>query len=125
MGRSSRIWKSSLVSCGMIAAVVWSATSLRAQSTASPSGDLNGTQELNDIWSGNSGQGGSSLYSLINKLQLSGGRSASDFSAEQNEGFQSAVSDFRKKQQEKLQVSPTPTAPAQSAPTVPVSPLKP
>lgn len=123
MGRSSRIWKSSLVSCGMIATLVWSATSLRAQSTASPSGDLNGTQELNDIWSGNSGQGTSSLYSLINKLQLSGGRSASDFSAEQNEGFQSAVSDFRKKQQEKLQASPPP--PTQSVPTVPVSPSTP
>jgi hypothetical protein len=123
MGRSSRIWKSSLVSCGIIAAVVWSATSLRAQSTVSPSDDLNGTQELNDIWSGNSGQGTSSLYSLINKLQLSGGRSASDFSAEQNEGFQSAVSDFRKKQQEKLQASPTEIAP--SAPTVPVAPLRP
>jgi hypothetical protein len=123
MGRLSQIWKSSLVGCGMIAAVLWSATSLRAQSTASPSGDLNGTQELNDIWNGNSGQGTSSLYSLINKLQLSGGRSASDFSADQNEEFQSAVSDFHKKQQEKLKASPT--TPTQSAPTVPVSPSQP
>jgi hypothetical protein len=123
MGRLSQIWKSSLVGCGMIAAVLWSATSLRAQSTASPSGDLNGTQELNDIWNGNSGQGTSSLYSLINKLQLSGGQSASDFSAAQNEGFQSAVSDFHKKQQEKLKASPT--TPTQSAPTVPVSPSQP
>jgi hypothetical protein len=123
MGRSSRIWKSSLVGCGMIAAVLWSATSLRAQSTASPSGDLNGTQELNDIWNGNSDQGTSSLYSLINKLQLSGGQSASDFSAGQNEGFQSAVSDFHKKQQEKLKA--TPTTPTQSAPIAPVPPSKP
>jgi hypothetical protein len=123
MGRSSRIWKSSLVGCGMIAAVLWSATSLRAQSTASPSGDLNGTQELNDIWNGNSGQGTSSLYSLINKLQLSGGQSAGDFSAGQNEGFQSAVSDFHKKQQEKLKAAPT--TPTQSAPTAPVPPSKP
>jgi hypothetical protein len=123
MGRSSRIWKSSLVGCGAIAVVLWSATSLRAQSTASPSGDLNGTQELNDIWNGNSGQGTSSLYSLINKLQLSGGRSASDFSADQNEEFQSAVSDFHKKQQEKLKAAPA--TPTQSAPTVPVSPSKP
>jgi hypothetical protein len=123
MGRSSRIWKSSLVVCGIIAAVLWSATSLRAQSTASPSGDLNGTQELNDIWNGNSGQGTSSLYGLINKLQLSGGRSASDFSADQNEEFQSAVSDFHKKQQEKLKAAPA--TPTQSAPTVPVSPSKP
>jgi hypothetical protein len=123
MGRSSRIWKSSLMGCGIIAAVLWSATSLRAQSTASPSGDPNGNQELNDIWNGNSGQGTSSLYSLINKLQLSGGRSASDFSADQNEEFQSAVSDFHKKQQEKLKASPT--TPTQSAPTVPVSPSKP
>ncbi|NJM75024.1 MAG: hypothetical protein HC852_03625 [Acaryochloridaceae cyanobacterium RU_4_10] len=123
MGRLSQIWKSSLVGCGAISAVVCSATVLRAQAAPYPSGDLNGTQELNDIWNGNSGQGTSSLYSLINKLQLSGGRSASDFSAEQDEGFQSALSDFRKKQQEKLQTSPaTPTQPVL---TVPVSPSKP
>jgi hypothetical protein len=101
MGHSTQIWQSALVCCGIAAILGSNIAPLRAQSTSGS--DLNGTQELNDIWSSKeSGQSASSLYSLINRIQLMNGKSSGDFAAEQQEGFQSAVSDFHKKQQEKL-----------------------
>ncbi len=119
MGRSTQIWQSALVCCGVAAILSWNAVPLRAQSTSGS--DLNGTQELNDIFNGNSEQGAASVFSLLNRIQLLNGRSSSDFAAEQQEGFQSAVDDFHKKQKEKLgtpnvspqkNTSPVPVAPS-------------
>lgn len=77
------------------------------------------TEEINSFLNGTGDGSAGSLFSVINRLQqLSGGMSASDFAAEQDENINSAVQDFRKKQQEKLRNQSTPVAP-QSAPTSP------
>lgn len=101
------------------------AAPLHAQTAPITSGatDPYANQNLNDLWNNRSGQGASSIFSLINQLQLSGGRSVGDFSSEQEEGFQSAVSEFRKRQLEKLQTpaggTSQPTTATPSQPTTP------
>jgi hypothetical protein len=100
-----------LLGCGLTAVLGISAVPALAQTSASPlDGTQGADQDLNNIFS-NGEQGASSLFGLINKIQLLNGRNPNDFAAEQDENFQSAVSDFRKKQQEKIQaptVSPSP-----------------
>jgi hypothetical protein len=116
MERLTKAWKVSCLACGAIAILGASTTPLRAQ-TANPfpqSNDNSG-QELNDVFN-NSGQGATSVYGLINRLQLLNGRSTADFAAEQDEGFQSAVEEFRQKQKQKVQSPLTPTPPQPVAP---------
>jgi hypothetical protein len=76
------------------------------------------TEEINGFLNG-TGDSAGSLFSVINRLQqLSGGVSGADFAAEQNENLNTAVQDFRKKQQEKLQNQGAPAGP-QSTPSSP------
>ena len=77
------------------------------------------TEEINSFLNGTGDGSAGSLFSVINRLQqLSGGMSGADFAAEQDENINSAVQDFRKKQQEKLRNQSTPAAP-QTAPVAP------
>jgi hypothetical protein len=115
--RLTKAWKVSCIACGAIAIFGTSAAPLVAQ-TANPfpQNDANSGQDFNDAFN-NSGQGATSVYGLINRLQLLNGRSGADFAAEQNEGFQSAVEEFRQKQKQKVQSPATPT------PSQPIAPL--
>jgi hypothetical protein len=77
------------------------------------------TEEINNFLNGTGDGSAGSLFSVINRLQqLSGGMSGADFAAEQDETINSAVQDFRKKQQEKLRNQNPPSAP-QGAPLTP------
>jgi hypothetical protein len=77
------------------------------------------TEEINNFLTGTGDSSAGSLFSVINRLQqLSGGISGADFAAEQNENINSAVQDFRKKQQDKLRNQSTPSA----SPDAPLSP---
>lgn len=113
MERSAQIWKTSVWACGIAVLLGGNATPLLAQSATTPLGsDLNADQDINNLFN-NRDQSASSLFGLINRIQLLNGRSPGDFAAEQDENFQSAVSDFRKKQQQ-IQAPTTPpiTTPA-------------
>lgn len=106
----TKAWKVSCLACGAIAFISAGAAPSLAQTAnpfpqTGPTG-VSGESDINDIFSG-SGQSSSSIFSLINRIQLMNGRSYSDFKAEQNEGFQSAVDEFRQKQQQKIQGSPS------------------
>lgn len=115
MKRLTQIFKSWLLGCGIVAAL-GGVTPLLAQSAAGLAGDPNTNQDLNDLWN-NRDESSSSLFSLINRLQLLNGRSPGDFAAEQDDNFQSAINDFRKKQQEQIQPpSAQPPAPSLSNP---------
>jgi hypothetical protein len=121
MERLTKAWKASCLACGAIAIFGTGAAPLLAQ-TANPfpKNDTSSDQENSNPFS-NSGQDAStSMYGLINRLQLLNSRSPSDFAAEQNEGFQSAVDEFRQKQKQKIQSPSTPglqqPAPSRSAP---------
>ena len=106
-----------LLGCGVAAATVLgiNAAPILAQTSASSlDGTQSADQDINNIFS-NRDQGASSLFGLINKIQLLNGRNPNDFAAEQDENFQSAVSDFRKKQQS--QSPAVPTSPAISNPS--------
>jgi hypothetical protein len=116
MERLIQMRKFLLLSCGLAAVLGINAAPILAQTTASPlDGTQSADQDLNNIFS-NRDQGASSLFGLINKIQLLNGRNPNDFAAEQDENFQSAVSDFRKKQQQKVQ-APVSPAPALSTPS--------
>lgn len=119
MERSTKAWKVSCIVCGAIALFGASATPLRAD-TANPfpKNSTTNDQENSNPFSGSGQDASSSLYGLINRLQLLNSRSPSDFAAEQNEGFQSAVDEFRQKQKQKIQ-SPSVPAPQQPKPTTP------
>jgi hypothetical protein len=69
------------------------------------------TEELNSFLNGSSDGSAGSLFSVINRLQSLSGRTGQDFAEEQNENLNSAVQDFRKKQQEKLQNQGSPLTP--------------
>jgi hypothetical protein len=102
-----------------IAATLGSSTTLLAQSAA-PLGDPNAGDDLNNLWNGREGDSGASMYSLINRLQMMGGRSSGEFAEEQDENFNTALDEFRKKQQEQLQTSPTqPVTPGAVDPAAP------
>jgi hypothetical protein len=119
MERLTKAWKVSCIAYGAIAVVGTGVAPLLAQ-TANPypQNSTTNDQENNNPFS-NSGQDAtSSLYGLINRLQLLNSRSPSDFAAEQNEGFQSAVDEFHQKQKQKLQNSATP-APQTPQPATP------
>lgn len=106
MRRLTRTWTSACVCSGIIVTLVCGAAPLRAQYTNPLVGtDPAGGNDLNDIWN-NRDASSSSLYTLINRLQLLNGRSMSDFNADQDENFNSALKDFRQKQQEQLQSVP-------------------
>jgi hypothetical protein len=112
MERLVQPWKLLFVVCGAVVALGAGASALKAE-TANPfptNGNTNSNQDLNNVFN-NSGDS-SSLYGLINRLQLMNGRSSGDFAAEQNEGFQSAVDEYRKKQQQQQLQGPTPQKPA-------------
>ncbi len=117
MERLIQMKKFLLLSCGAAAVVLGvNAAPMLAQTSAEPlSGTQGADQDINNIFS-NRDQGASSLFGLINKIQLLNGRNPNDFAAEQDENFQSAVSDFRKKQQQQSQSPAVPTAPAISTP---------
>lgn len=103
MERFVQPWKLFCMACGTAAALSISATSLKAE-TANPfptDGTANTVQDPNNIFN-NSGDA-SSIYGLINRIQLLNGRNSGQFAADQNEGFQSAVEEFRKKQQQQFQ----------------------
>jgi hypothetical protein len=121
MERLTKAWKVSCIACSAISMLGIGAAPILAQ-TANPypQNDTTNGQESGNPFS-NSGQDAStSLYGLINRLQLLNGRSSSDFASEQNEGFQSAVDEFRQKQNQKIQSPSAPTpqkpAPSRSAP---------
>lgn len=77
------------------------------------------TEEINSFLNGTGDGSAGSLFSVINRLQqLSGGMSGADFAAEQDENINSAVQDFRKKQQDKLRNQSAPSVP-QDAPLAP------
>lgn len=117
MGRLIQMRKFLLLGCGVAALLGVNAAPTLAQTSASPlGGTQSADQDLNNIFS-NRDQGASSLFGLINKIQLLNGRNPNDFAAEQDENFQSAVSDFRKKQQEKIQTPAVSPSPVISAPS--------
>ncbi|WP_404788607.1 hypothetical protein [Altericista sp. CCNU0014] len=119
MKRSTQILKLSLVGGSLVAIWGTNAAPLLAQSTAQPlGGSLNGEQDLNNIFT-NRDQSASSLFGLINKIQLLNGRNPNDFAAEQDENFQSAVSEFRQKQQQKTQSPVAPSSPISSPSQLP------
>ncbi len=106
-----------LLGWGLAAVLGISSAPMLAQTTASPlDGTQSADQDLNNIFS-NRDQSATSLFGLINKIQLLNGRNPNDFAAEQDENFQSAVSDFRKKQQEKIQSPAVPPSPVISTPS--------
>lgn len=78
-------------------------------------------QSLNNVFSGADGTGGSSIFNLLNRIQLLNGRSPGEFAAEQTKNLNSEFAEFRKKQQLKLD-SPeiVPTAPGTSQSDSPV-----
>ncbi len=105
-----------LLSCSAAVILCANAVPMLAQTTAeSLSGTQSADQDINNIFS-NRDQGAASLFGLINKIQLLNGRNPNDFAAEQDENFQSAVSDFRKKQQQQSQSPAVPTTPVISTP---------
>lgn len=117
MERLIQMRKLLLLGCGLTAVLSVNAAPMLAQTTASPlDGTQSADQDLNNVFN-NRDQGASSLFGLINKIQLLNGRNPNDFAAEQDENFQSAVSDFRKKQQQKTQAPAAPTAPTTSTPS--------
>jgi hypothetical protein len=102
-----------------ITATLGSGTPLLAQSAATLA-DPNANDDLNNLWSGRDGDSAASMYSLINKLQSLSGRSAGEFAEEQDENFNAALDEFRKKQQEQLQTSPAqPAIPGAVDPAAP------
>jgi hypothetical protein len=110
MERLTHVLKSLLFGSGLIALLGTQALPLLAQTTTPLGSDPNANQ---DNPFNNRDQSASSLFGLINKIQLLNGRNPNDFAAEQNENFQDALSDYRKKQQQlkSAPVSPVP-APA-------------
>jgi hypothetical protein len=100
MERSAQFLKSLLFGVGLVALLGAQAAPLQAQTTTSLGSDPNANQDLNNVFS-NRDQSASSLFGLINKIQLLNGRNPNDFAAEQDENFKDALSEFRKKQQVK------------------------
>jgi hypothetical protein len=108
MKRLTYVLNSLLIGSGLVALLGTQAPPLLAQSTTPLGSDPNANQD-NPFNSRD--QSASSLYGLINKIQLLNGRNPNDFAAEQNESFQDALSDYRKKQQQ-LQSAPVSPVPA-------------
>jgi hypothetical protein len=110
MERLTKAWKVSCIVCGAISMFGIGTAPLLAQ-TANPypQNSTTNDQENNNPFSNSGQDASSSLYGLINRLQLLNSRSPSDFAAEQNEGFQSAVDEFRQKQKQKIQSPSAPT----------------
>jgi hypothetical protein len=110
MERLTHVLKSFLLSSGLVAILGTQTSPLLAQNTTSLGSDPNANQDLNNVFS-NRDQSASSLFGLINKIQLLNGRNPNDFAAEQNENFQDALTDYRKKQQQ-IQAAPVSPVPA-------------
>jgi hypothetical protein len=110
MERLTHVLKSLLFGSGLVAILGTQTSPLLAQSTTPLGSDPNANQDLNNVFN-NRDQGATSLYGLINKIQLLNGRNPNDFAAEQNESFQDALSEYRKKQQQ-LQSAPVSPVPA-------------
>jgi hypothetical protein len=109
MERLTHVLKSLLLGSGLVA-LLGTQAPLLAQSTTPFGSDPNANQDLNNVFN-NRDQGATSLYGLINKIQLLNGRNPNDFAAEQDESFQDALSEYRKKQQQ-LQSAPVSPVPA-------------
>jgi hypothetical protein len=119
MKRSTQILKLSLLGSSLVALMGANGAPLLAQSTTQPlGGGVSADQDLNNVFS-NRDQSASSLFGLINKIQLLNGRNPNDFAAEQDENFQSALSEFRQKQQQKTQSPVAPSAPRSSPSQLP------
>ena len=110
MERSAHGLKSLLFGGGLVALLTTQALPLLAQTTNSVGTDPNPNQDLNNVFS-NRDQSASSLFGLINKIQLLNGRNPNDFAAEQDENFKDALSEYRKKQQQ-IQAPPGASAPS-------------
>ena len=111
MKRSASILKFLLFGSAIAVLLGTQAAPLLAQSITPPGSDPNTNQ---DNPFSNRDQSASSLFGLINKIQLFNSRNPNDFAAEQDESFQDALSEYRKKQQVKTPaVTP---APATSSP---------
>ena len=93
------------VVCGSVAMMSISLAPALAD-TANPYPDRNSdsNQDINNTLNGSGDI--TSLFGLMNRLQQLDGRSSREFATEQNEGFKSAVDEFHKKQQQKLQSAP-------------------
>jgi hypothetical protein len=119
MERLTKAWKVSCITCGAIAMFGTGTAPVLAQ-TANPypQNSITNDQENSNPFSNSGQDSATSLYGLINRLQLNSGRSSADFAAEQNEGFQSAVDEFRQKQNQKIQSPSAPTL-QQSKPATP------
>lgn len=112
MERSAYILKSLLFGGGLAALLGTQAAPLLAQSITPPGTDPNANQ---DNPFSNRDQSASSLFGLINKIQLLNGRNPNDFAAEQDDSFKDALSEYRKKQQQVKTPAVAP-APATSSP---------
>jgi hypothetical protein len=113
MERSTKAWKVACIACSAIAMFAGAAPLMAQTADPFPKNDATSDQEGGNPFSNSGQDASSSLYGLINRLQLLNSRSPSEFAAEQNEGFQSAVDEFRQKQQQKVQ---NPSAPAVQQP---------
>ena len=116
MERSAHGLKSLLFG-GVVALLTTPALPLLAQTTNPVGSDLNQDQDLNNVFS-NRDQSASSLFGLINKIQLLNGRNPNDFAAEQDESFKDALSEYRKKQQQ-IQTPAGASAPSSVTPKLP------
>jgi hypothetical protein len=98
-------WKLLGFFCGAVAVLSIAHAPVLAD-TANPYPDRNAdtNQDINNTLNGSGDI--TSLFGLMNRLQQLDGRSSSEFATEQNEGFKSAVDEFHKKQQQKLQSAP-------------------
>jgi hypothetical protein len=119
MERSAYGLKSLLFGGGLVALLTTQAAPLLAQqTTTTPLGtDPNPSQDLNNVFS-NRDQSASSLFGLINKIQLLNGRNPNDFAAEQDDNFKDALSEYRKKQQQSQAPAVTPV-PSSTKPKLP------
>ena len=109
-------WKLFCLACGTVAIVgITHSPALADPANPYPDSNADTNRDVNNALNGSGGI--TSLFGLMNRLQQLDGRSSSEFATEQNEGFNSAVNEFHKKQQEKLQGAPqSPNAISRPAP---------
>lgn len=101
--KGSRIAIALGIGVGLTVISLPSQAQLSGTSSSSLSPNDRETEEINNFLNGTGDGSAGSLFSVINRLQSLSGRSGQDFADEQDENINSAVQDFRKKQQEKLQ----------------------
>ncbi|PZU95824.1 MAG: hypothetical protein DCE90_11775 [Pseudanabaena sp.] len=97
----------SLAAMSFISANVILSSSAIAQVNTAPTLSEQTLREAQQQERGSLSVGGSNvnLLQLINQINLAGGRSPEQFSKDQNESFDEAVSTFRKQQQREIKIS--------------------